>query len=104
VPTPDYLVLVSRSWRRTEPLWGYLAYPFSIREWLPCIGIPLRREEPAVRLDLQHAFRIAYDGGPYRRGAVDYTKPPEPPLANDDAAWAATLLREQGFISAHDRR
>lgn len=97
-PPPDYVVLVSRSWMRVEPTWGYRVYPFTLRDWLPCIGVPLREEEPAVLLDLQQAFHRAYDGGPYRRGAVDYTKPPDPPLSGEDAAWAAALLREHGLV------
>lgn len=87
-PTPDYAVLVSPAWNRNGPHLGYIAYPWTIREPLPCIGVPLRVEEPFVALDLQDAFRLAYDGGPYRRGAVDYGQPPEAPLQGEDAAWA----------------
>ena len=36
-----------------------------------------------------------YEGGPYRRGAVDYSRPPDPPLEGPDAAWAEGLLRER---------
>jgi hypothetical protein len=93
-PTPDYVVLVSRAWRRTDQGLGYRAFPFGLREWLPCVGIPLRREEPEVPLDLQFVFNRAYDGGPYRRGAVDYTRPPDPPLSPEDAAWAEALLHQ----------
>ena len=39
----------------------------------------------------------AYDGGPYRRGAVDYGQPPTPPLAGELAAWSVRRLREAGF-------
>ena len=67
-PPPDYLVLVSRSWRRIAPLLGYCAYPVSLRDRLPCIGIPLIREGPEVPLDLQFSFQRTYEGGPYRRG------------------------------------
>ena len=36
----------------------------------------------------------AYDGGPYRRGAVDYAATPSDPLLTpEDAAWAAELTR-----------
>lgn len=98
VPTPDYLVLVSRSWMRSEPMWGYRVDPATLRDWLPCLTVPLRADdEPrAPRLDLQAVFRRAYDGGPYRRGAVDYARPPDPPLAPDDSTWADALLRDHG--------
>ena len=60
-----------------------------VRESLPVVPVPLRQEESEVSLDLQYAFRHAYDGGPYTRGAVDYSQPCDPPLREADAAWAA---------------
>ena len=91
-PPPDYLVLVSRAWRRTEPMLGYLAYPGYLREWLPCFGVPLRAELPEVPLDLQFVFGRVYDTGPYLLGAVDYELPLDPPLTEEDAVWARTQL------------
>jgi hypothetical protein len=90
---PDYLVLVSRSWRRHEgPVCQ--VFPVGLREWLPCIPVPLRRDEPEVPLDLQFVLQAAYDRGPYRR-SIDYSRPPSPPLPADDSAWAEALLRER---------
>ncbi|AGA24634.1 DUF4058 family protein [Singulisphaera acidiphila] len=93
-PAPDYVVLVNRAWRRAESV-GYEVFPFSLREWLPCIPVPLKQEESEVPLDLQYVFNRAYDGGPYRRGAVDYARPPSPSLSEADAAWAELLLRDR---------
>lgn len=93
-PRPSYVVLVSPAWKREGAGLGYVVYPIALREPLPCVGIPLRADLPLLPLDVQHAFGLAYDGGPYRRGAVDYAAPPDPPLAGDDAAWAEGLLRE----------
>jgi hypothetical protein len=93
-PPPTYLVMVSPAWRRMAPMWGYRGYPFTLREPLPCIAVPLRQGVEDVLLDLQIAFDRAYDGGPYRR-AVDYGKPPGVPLAPGAAAWAERLLRER---------
>lgn len=90
-PAPDYLVLVSPAWRRIEPGWGYHVFPVGLREWLPCIGIPLAQEDAELPLDLQYVFNRVYDGGPYRRGAVDYRKRPDPPLSEADATWAESL-------------
>ena len=87
----DYLVLVNRAWRRAGGL-AYQVFPCALREWLPCIPVPLKQGEPEVPLDLQFVFNRAYDGGPYRRGAVDYARPPEPPLSGDDAGWAEALV------------
>ena len=95
-PPPDYLVLVSRAWRRVDAGMGYEAFPRGLRECLPCIPIPLHEGEPEVPLDLQFVANRAYDSGPYGRGAVDYSRPPEPPLAGPDAEWAAALIREHG--------
>jgi hypothetical protein len=96
-PQPDYLVLVSRAWRRAGPFLGYNAYPIRLREMLPCVSIPLTRELVEVPLDLQFAFQRTYDGGPYRRGAVDYSQPAQSLASAEDAAWADALLREQGW-------
>jgi hypothetical protein len=93
-PAPAYLALVNRAWRRERGGIGYQVFPFGLRELLPCIPVPLKREEEDVRLDLQLVFNRTYDTGPYRRGAVDYSAPPPPPaLSDEDAAWAAELTR-----------
>jgi hypothetical protein len=97
-PPPDYLVVLSRSWQRFEDQRRCFARPWSVREMLPCIPIPLREGETEVPLDLQYVFNRAYDGGPYRRGAVDYSRPPRPPLTDEDAAWAEDLLRAAKFV------
>jgi hypothetical protein len=90
-PPPDYLVGVNRAWQRGAKLEYEL---FSVRlEWaLPCIPVPLREGENEVPLDLQHVFDQAYDSGPYTRGAVDYSKPPDPPVRPDLADWSAQRL------------
>ena len=91
---PAYLVLINRAWRRDPGSSAYQVFPVGLREWLPCIPVPLKESEDEITLDLQFAFNRAYDTGPYRRGAVDYAKePPVPPLSEEDAAWAAALTR-----------
>ena len=97
-PPADYLVLVNRAWRRGEGS-RIRSSPFGLREWLPCIPVPLKQDEPEVPLDLQFVFNRAYDGGPYRRGAIDFEKPPEPPLSGDDDGWAEGLWRGGGVGS-----
>jgi Protein of unknown function (DUF4058) len=99
-PPPDYVVFSSPAWRRGSTALGYRAFPFSVREILPCIAIPLKELLPEVALDLQRVFDRAYDDGPYQRGAIDYSRPPDPPLADDDALWADALLVERGVRSA----
>jgi hypothetical protein len=93
-PPPDYLVLVSRAWQRSVGLRAVRLFPILLAEALPVIPVPLRQGQEELPLDLQYVFSRAYDGGPYRRGAVDYDRPPEPPLVGEQAAWADQRLRE----------
>jgi hypothetical protein len=95
LPEPAaYVVLVNRAWRRAPGSSAYQIFPVGLREWLPCIPVPLKEGEAEPTLDLQFALNRAYDSGPYRRGAVDYSgEPAEPPLGEEDAAWAAELIR-----------
>ena len=96
-PRADYLVLVNRAWKRGVVGVVYQDIPCPLREWLPCIGVPLKEGEDDVPLDLQSVVNRAYAGGPYLRGAVDYAQPPEPPLSGDDILWAAELIRARGL-------
>jgi hypothetical protein len=68
--------------------------PMSIREPLPHIPIPLRAGDPEAKLDLQALLRRAYADGDC--DDTDYSKPPAPPLALEDEAWADALLRAAG--------
>jgi hypothetical protein len=89
---PAYLVLINRAWRRGPGTSAYQVFPVGLREWLPCIPVPLRENKIEVTLDLQFAFNRAYDSGPYRRGAVDYAiPPPEPAMDHQSDVWAAEL-------------
>ena len=89
-PQPTYLVLVNRSWQRRRRRVAYQVFPISLRACLPCIPVPLKPDEDEVPLDLQYVFTRVYDTGPYRRGAVDYSKAPSAPrLGAEDASWAA---------------
>ena len=87
-----YVVLVSRAWDRDNLSLGYIVFPIGQRDPLPCIPVPLKQGEPELPLDLQYVLNDVYDGGPYRRGAVDYAGPIRPPLSGEDAEWAAGLL------------
>jgi hypothetical protein len=91
-PQPDYLVLVNRAWRRAAGGMAYQVFPVPVTESLPCIPVPLREDQDEVPLDLQFVFSNAYDRGPYRRGAVDYSQPPDVPLPSELADWAHQCL------------
>jgi hypothetical protein len=69
-------------------------YRASLRERLPVVAIPLRPSDRDVPLELQAIFNECYRNGGY--DDVDYRVAPDPPLLAEDAAWADTLLQEQG--------
>jgi hypothetical protein len=91
-PKPDYLAMVNRAWKRLEGAVGYQVFPIPIEQPLPCIPVPLR-QDLELPLDLQFIFNDVYDNGPYRRGAVDYSRDPSPPLDPQRALWAGQLLQ-----------
>ncbi len=68
------------------------AYPIDLRQRLPVVDVPIRDGEPDAALDLQGVFDRVYEDGSFE--ATDYTRPPDPPLPDADAAWAAELLRQ----------
>lgn len=71
--------------------------PIRLADRLPAIGVPLDPGVPAVTLDLQPLFDRAYDTGRYA-ALLDYGRPPDPPLAPEQAGWAAGVLRAKGVI------
>ncbi len=87
----DYLVNVAR--RGGD---GYEFYPLRLQGRLPRVGVPLRAGDSDAVLDLQAAFGRAFDVGAFA-DVIDYSLPPVPPLAADDAAWADRLLKEKGL-------
>jgi hypothetical protein len=77
-----------------DPLAVYFQ-PIAIRESVPGVRIPLRKADDPVLLAIQPLIDSAYTNGRYDR-TIDYTRPPDPPLEADDAAWADDLLRRAG--------
>lgn len=77
-------------WRASRP-GAYEIYRVPLRERLPKISIPLRPTDKDAPLDLQALIEQCYRNGAY--DDLDYSKPPMPPLAEDDTAWASELLK-----------
>lgn len=90
-PPADYLVVVNRAWQRGER-GEFQAFPIEISQSLPVISVPLHQNEAEPPLDLQHCFLLAYDGGPYRRGAVDYDNPPPIALPDHLEPWRKSCI------------
>jgi hypothetical protein len=86
-----YAACVRRGWSPGEVEY----YPIPIRERLPAIRIPLRRDDPDVVLDLQALVDHCYEAAGY--DDIDYGEDPDPPLRPHDARWADALLRERGL-------
>ncbi len=83
----DYRLVVSRSGHRPQAD----AYIFGVRAPIPDVPIPLRPGEDEPVLALNQILHDLYDRAGYDL-AVDYSQPPVPPLAGEDAQWAAQLV------------
>ena len=89
-PECDYLVSVSRAEDRpVVDLW-----PFSVRDPLPTVPIPLR-DGANVSLDLRALLDAIWSVSSYESRI--YRQSPDPPLSPEDAAWAAGILTEAGI-------
>ncbi len=85
-PRCDYCVVVSRAQRRPRAgLW-----PIQLRQPLPAIPIPLHEQDRDATIDLQAVLHRIYDAAGY--AIYIYDGKIDPPLSQDDAAWAQKLL------------
>jgi hypothetical protein len=66
-------------------------YPWTLRQPLPAIPVPLAGDDPDVPLELQTAFTTTYDRAGYDY-SLDYRRPPEPPLEPSAAEWARSII------------
>ena len=83
----DYYALVKRASSVVADAW-----PVSLRDRLPEIGVPLR-DANDVPLDLQVMLDRVWDEGGYA-DLIRYATPPPPPaLDAADAQWAAEQVR-----------
>lgn len=91
-PSPriaDYYLFVCRGKSYPEAE----VWPFTIREPIPAIPVPLKPEHDDVRLDLQSCVTEIYDTNRYA-ARTDYSQQPSPPLRRGDAEWASELLKK----------
>lgn len=83
----SYRILVSRGDQR--PVADL--YAFGLRQSIPTFPIPLLSGDEEPILELQRLLNYVYARGRYHL-AIDYTKPPQPPLSEDDMKWVDSLL------------
>ena len=86
--TWDYVICLHRAGFGDQ----FTCWPFTMRDSLPAIAVPLADGLPEQPLDLTKLFEQCYTTGPFRR-TVDYTKPPTPRLKHEDAVWAVERLK-----------
>ena len=73
-------------------------YPWSVRQPLPTIRLPLRPADPDVSLDLAGVLARTYEVGRYDR-LVRHGQPVELPLSPTDTAWVAERAMSGGADS-----
>ncbi len=88
LPQGDYYAIVSRRQRRPKAA----VYAWTIRDPLPSIPVPLKKDDPDVLLDLQAVFSTVYDRARYDL-SLNYSAPLEPPLGEDAAEWVQRRVR-----------
>jgi hypothetical protein len=91
LPAVPYFVFLSRGERRplTE-IW-----PIPLDQPLPTVPVPLRAPDQDVALDLQQAFASVYEHCSYDL-LVDYSKPPEITLPENEMAWLKKRIKAVG--------
>jgi hypothetical protein len=86
MPPGDYFAIVSRGYQRPRAH----VYPWTLRQPMPAIPIPLKKDEPEVVLDLQQAFITVYDRARYQL-SLNYRGSPSMPFAEADVKWSQEL-------------
>ena len=82
----DYRILIARGARRPRAQ----LYAWSVRQPIPTFPVPLLPGDAEPTADLGAVLAGLYDRARYDL-RLDYTKPPVPPLAAEDAGWARDL-------------
>lgn len=82
-----YRILVSRAHERPKAF----LYAFSVRQPVPQFPVPLDPGEPEPVICLGPLLAGLYDRASFDL-TIDYSRPPVPPLDEDDARWAAEMV------------
>jgi hypothetical protein len=87
-PISPYTLLVSR--RSSAPYCR--AWPGHFQRPLPPIPVPLSEPDPDVTLELQPLIEAVYASGRSWK-LIDYRKPLQPPLSDEENAWLQAQLQ-----------
>jgi hypothetical protein len=74
---------------------GFDCWPFTVRDAIPPLRVPLDENNEPLVLDLGAMLTEVYETGPFRR-EIDYSVEPMPKLSAVDVGWADARLRESG--------
>ena len=102
IATPKYRLDLNGTWdylvglHRCTERYHYVYWFIKMQEFLPCVQIPLIEGVPDVIIDLQEVFNQVYDSTDYSR-RIDYSKPPEILISDEEEIWMDNLLREKGY-------
>jgi hypothetical protein len=92
LPSVPYFVFICRREKRlATDIW-----PITLDQPLPEVPVPLLPDDDDARLNLQQAMTNVYDENGLRY-MIDYSQPPEVPLAPEQAAWIDERLRAAGL-------
>jgi hypothetical protein len=89
LPETPYFVFLNRV--ESRPIMD--VWPIRLNQPLPSVPVPLLPGDKDAMLDLQRALSQVYDAIGYDL-AIDYARPPEVPLAGNDARWANERLKD----------
>lgn len=86
LPSGDYYAIICPRWRRPKAsihAWG-------LRDPMPSIAIPLKKEDGFVEVNLQQVADTVYQRADYDL-TLDYSRPLFPPLDAADEEWLKSL-------------
>jgi hypothetical protein len=90
MPPGDYYAIVSRGHKRPKTD----VYSWTLRQALPEIPIPLKKDEPEVLLNLQQVFTTVFDRARYQL-SLNYAGSPNVPLSEGDGSWMRQLVPQE---------
>lgn len=87
VPPTDYRILVSPGYTRPKARF----HAFDLRDAIPSFRLPLLLGDEELEVPLGEILRRVYGRARFDL-QIDYSRPPVPPLSDDDAPWAAERI------------